>query len=191
MLQPVGARAGDHEPVGAQRQPAHAMARQNPANGIVDPVADHRHPRAQPLRGMEKGGKAGIDLDLIERGVQLGRRSVDELDLTCHALGRSDLPARPGLFQRLPARPGQRFQKMIGHVGARDRPVEVAENVEGHGLILEARAKGPVQPPVQASCQTRARRFARARGARQDMKPAASLQILEPPTVTPVRLTIS
>ena len=125
-VQAPAALAGLHQAVGDDLQMAQAMALQHMAYGVVDAVADHLHHHAVGLGGRHEAGKAGVDLDGVQVGAQLGLVHVQQRDLALHAFARADLAALPGVFQLLPAGLAEAVEQGVGHVQQADRAVEIA-----------------------------------------------------------------
>jgi hypothetical protein len=135
--QPAARLAG--QPVGDDRQGGQAMAGQDPADEMVDAVGDDGQRDGVVGAPGGEGREAGIELDLVEHGVELGVGAFDQGDLAAHAGGRIDAAGDPVGLQRLPGRTGQPAQDAVGRVDDRDRPVEIAEHLHRKSITPASR----------------------------------------------------
>src|SRR5580700_3306599 len=123
------------EPVSGNRQ-IRAGPGDDAAHDAVEPVRDDGHLELRRRTGLYEGQKSGIDMNARDEILDLAFARAHEVDLAGHAFARADALRFPLLLDLTPARLGEPFEKQVGGVLDRDRPVEIEQNLAWHPAIL-------------------------------------------------------
>ena len=128
------------------------MAAKDATDEIVNAVANHAQAEPGVVAEPLEGNKIAVDLDSVEKGVQLGARCLDQPDLALHAYRRRDLAADPLILDRAPFRARIALEHEVGHVEAErvlDRRLDGATGIACSVKRLRTRLEGRTESKMR------------------------------------------
>ena len=128
-------RQAGGQTVGDDRDVTDAVPFENAADEVIDTIADNGNIHPVIAAKGDEGRKVGIDLDRVEKSVELENGRVDQGNLRPHAFGCGNPAGVPILFQLLPRVTREPLQDKVRYIFKGNGAVEITKCVHNHRAL--------------------------------------------------------